>query len=86
MHLWSEGITKLIIKGNMTRDGRDWSASSVGRLITEERALGIRWIQNRIRPRAGLDIKKKLLSLRRESNHDSSVVALVQLKYDVLFI
>ena len=54
----SVGITKLIIKGNRARDGREWSASRLGRFY--HRGKSIRYMLNTKRdaPHAGLDILK----------------------------
>jgi hypothetical protein len=57
-------------------DGVEWSASHPGRFTPRERAPGTHWIGGWLGPRAVLDavMKRKIPSLRRESNPRTPIV------------
>jgi hypothetical protein len=57
-------------------DGSEWSASRRGRFIPREIAPGTHWIGGGVGPRTGLDavVKRKITSLRRDSNPDHPIV------------
>jgi hypothetical protein len=67
-------------------EGGEWSASSSGRLTPRERVPGTHWIGGWMGPRAVWDamVKRKILSLRRESN-PSTPVSCTFNKYIVQF-
>jgi hypothetical protein len=63
-------------------DGGEWSASCPGRFTARERATGIHWIGGWGGPRAVLDaVKRKIPSLRRESNPRTPSVQPVAQRY-----
>jgi hypothetical protein len=57
-------------------DGGEWSASRPGRFTPKERTPGTHWKGGWVGPRAVLDavVKRKILSLRRESNPRTPIV------------
>jgi len=57
-------------------DGDEWLASRPGRFTPRVRAHGIRWTGGWVDPRAVLDVvvKRKIYSLRRESNPRTPIV------------
>jgi hypothetical protein len=64
-------------------DGGEWSASRPGRFTPRERAPGNHWIEGWVGPRAVLDaaVKRKIPSLRRESNPKTPIVQPVAQRY-----
>jgi hypothetical protein len=60
-------------------DGGEWSASRPGRFTLRERVPGTHWIGGCVGPRAGLDavVKRKIHSLRRESNPGTPIVVII---------
>jgi hypothetical protein len=56
--------------------GGEWSASRLGRFTPREKAPGTHWIGGWVGPRAvlGAVVKRKIPSLRRESNHTTPIV------------
>jgi hypothetical protein len=61
----------------------EWSASRPGHFIPRERARGTHCIGGWVGPRAVLDavVKRKITSLRRESNHRTPIVYPVAQRY-----
>jgi hypothetical protein len=57
-------------------DGGEWSVSLPGRFTPRERTADTHWIGGRVGPRAVLDavVKRKIPSLRRESNPTMPIV------------
>jgi hypothetical protein len=64
-------------------DGGEWSASRPGRFTPRERAPVTHWIGVWVGPRAVLDavVKRKIPSLRRESNPRTPIVQPVAQRY-----
>jgi hypothetical protein len=64
-------------------DGSEWSASCPGHFIPRERTPGTIWIGDWVGPRAVLDavVKRKIPSLRRESNPRTPIVQPVAQRY-----
>jgi hypothetical protein len=64
-------------------DGGEWSASRPNRFTPRERASGTHWIGGWVDPRAVLDVvvKRKIPSLRRESNLRTPIVQPVAQRY-----
>jgi hypothetical protein len=64
-------------------DGGVWSASRPGRFTSREKAPDIHWIGGWVGPRAVLDavVKRKIPSLRRESNPSTLIVQPVVQRY-----
>jgi hypothetical protein len=64
-------------------DGGEWSTSRPGRFIPREKAPGTHWIGGWVGPRAVLDaaVKKKIFSLRRESNSRTPIFQPVAQRY-----
>jgi hypothetical protein len=60
-------------------DVGEWSASRPGRFTPSKRAPGIHWAGGWVGPRAVLDttVKRKIPSLRRESNRRTPIVQLI---------
>jgi hypothetical protein len=64
-------------------DGGEWSASRPDRFTPRERSPGTHWIGGWVGPRTVLDavVKRKIPSLRRESNSRTPVVQPVAQRY-----
>jgi hypothetical protein len=61
---------------NSALDGGEWSASRPGRFTPRERAPGTHWVGGWVGSRAVLDamVKRKIPSLRQESNQRTPIV------------
>jgi hypothetical protein len=66
-----------------TLDGVEWSDSRPGRFTSRERAPGTHWIGGWVGSRADLEVvvKRKILSLRRESNLRTPIVQPIDQRY-----
>jgi hypothetical protein len=64
-------------------DGGEWSESRPGRFTPRERDPGTHWLEGCLGPRAVLDavVKRKIHSLRRESNPRTPIVQLLPQRY-----
>jgi hypothetical protein len=64
-------------------DGGEWSASRTGRFTPRERAPGTHWVGGWVGTRAVLDavVKRKIPSLRWESNPRTPIVQPVAQRY-----
>jgi hypothetical protein len=86
----SGGIVPLSL--NLEADGGEWSGSSPSRFTLRERDAGSQWLGGWVGPRVVLDavVKRKILSLRRESNPRTPIVQPVEFvllfeKYETTF-
>jgi hypothetical protein len=79
---WGSGDIALLILLTSALDGGKWSSSRPGR-FTPGKAPGTHSVRGWVGPRAFLDaaVKRKILSLRRESNPRTLIVQPVALHY-----